>query len=1086
MTFNVKIVIKIASLVLVSSVLFLFSLAYIHYHDLRKTLAVTLSEKATSFIGQKVEIEDLSLSPTTGINLYNIRIKNPEGFAPGDLLTIKKIFLKMKYSRLAWGKFYFDEITVGAPALTLQMDAVGNMNISQKLQELFISKSTLKYQINEFTIRSGSFDFNQNRYIKSENFTLSLKDLSSEAGHKTMLLGDMPFAEGNRVGLDGWIYLKDEPKKLNITLSSGDLTFALLQPLLDRYGIDTKKTKAIFSLNADGDTDKGLQLKSTLEIKEAGFTFLKKDIRTILLDMQAFLNIPDKTLSFENISMQADGVPAATMRGEMKQKDDDLFYVASLRLDRVDLSEFNFLKGIQAGGLVKSDTMHMRGSLKKGFPEVTGDIQLADGSFSSDAAKINGINAQIRFQNQKEISLSAELTANVVNAYGYLFNRPTEVNLLLTANGNPRTIAFQSSGKIVSAGIRTKEGKTGSLEKLAVNIEGTIKDRIIEGNIHLEMAGIQYDTHRIPSLSIHSDVAYQENTIILRNQSIESHDFRITAGSLTMKKAGDAIKVTVEDLNGSYPAKKAGIRNTTLSLNMNTEKKTSPGTLSFSVGEAMFHGIHTGRILGNGQFNNKDFSCSIPAAQIANGKITLSLRGKTSGGPFPLTILSDSENIDISSLSKEALNNSEVPYALTGILKRAVFEGTVLSEESLQGNAEVQAEKVSLIRKDNRKFFQDASLTTRIDFSGEDVSFTVHAGAGKVSAGVSGKAYGLLKKDRQAEMQIHLPELKMTDIRETFWDIFPDNLLYAGLEGSVASDISLQYKAPAVTAGGEITLRNIVLEGENGEFSIGPVNGVVPVAYRKTLISSSDKTVKDGKKINSLDEVRLPSYDRASFGDLSKQYSQEFTGEGYSDLSVGSLSYGFRFLENIHVRIKQEGNVLNIGSFSGNIFGGRLNGSAVVSFADSLNYRAGLHIEGLSLTKLCESIEPIKGYISGKVNGVATLKGEGTGISALIGKAEFWSYSTAAEKTRISKEFLKKIGGPSLKAYLGDRSFDEGFMTLYLQKGFVIFSELEISNTNLIGMKDLSVKVAPFNNRIAIDHLMWTITEAAQRAKDKE
>jgi hypothetical protein len=464
----------------------------------------------------------------------------------------------------------------------------------------------------------------------------------------------------------------------------------------------------------------------------------------------------------------------------------------------------------------------------------------------------------------------------------------------------------------------------------------------------------------------------------------------------------------------------------------------------------------------------------------------LSLRGKTSGGPFPLTILSDSENIDISSLSKEALKISEVPYALTGILKRAVFEGTVLSSESLQGNAEVQAEKVSLIRKDNRKIIQDASLKTIVDFNGEDASFTVHAGAGKVSAGVSGKAYGLLKKDRQAEMQIHLPELKMTDIRETFWDIFPDNLLYAGLEGSVASDISLQYKAPAVTAGGKITLRNIVLEGENGEFSIGPVNGVVPVAYRKTLITSSDKTVKDRKKIDSLDEVKLPSYDRASFGDLSKKYSQEFAGEGYSDLSVGSLSYGFRFLENIHVRIKQDGNVLNIGSFSGNIFGGRLNGSAVVGFADGLNYRAGLHIEGLSLTKLCESIEPIKGYISGKVNGAATLKGEGTGISALIGKAEFWSYSTAGEKTRISKEFLKKIGGPSLKAYLGDRSFDEGFMTLYLQRGFVIFSELEISNTNLIGMKDLSVKVAPFNNRIAIDHLMWTITEAAQRAKDKE
>jgi hypothetical protein len=50
----------------------------------------------------------------------------------------------------------------------------------------------------------------------------------------------------------------------------------------------------------------------------------------------------------------------------------------------------------------------------------------------------------------------------------------------------------------------------------------------------------------------------------------------------------------------------------------------------------------------------------------------------------------------------------------------------------------------------------------------------------------------------------------------------------------------------------------------------------------------------------------------------------------------------------------------------------------------------------------------------------------------------------------------------------------------------VIFRELEISNRNFIGMKDLDMKVAPLNNRIAIDHLMWSIIEAAYRAKKKE
>ncbi len=58
-------------------------------------------------------------------------------------------------------------------------------------------------------------------------------------------------------------------------------------------------------------------------------------------------------------------------------------------------------------------------------------------------------------------------------------------------------------------------------------------------------------------------------------------------------------------------------------------------------------------------------------------------------------------------------------------------------------------------------------------------------------------------------------------------------------------------------------------------------------------------------------------------------------------------------------------------------------------------------------------------------------------------------------------------------------------MDLYLQNGFVIFKDLEISHKNFFGMTDLSIKVTPYSNRIAIDHLMWSITEAAHRAKNK-
>ena len=73
-----------------------------------------------------------------------------------------------------------------------------------------------------------------------------------------------------------------------------------------------------------------------------------------------------------------------------------------------------------------------------------------------------------------------------------------------------------------------------------------------------------------------------------------------------------------------------------------------------------------------------------------------------------------------------------------------------------------------------------------------------------------------------------------------------------------------------------------------------------------------------------------------------------------------------------------------------------------------------------------------------------------------------------------------------MKAYLGDRPFDKGITSLYLKDGYLIFEKLEISNRNLLGLTDLSIKVAPFNNRIGLDHLLWTITEAAERPKSKK
>ena len=418
-----------------------------------------------------------------------------------------------------------------------------------------------------------------------------------------------------------------------------------------------------------------------------------------------------------------------------------------------------------------------------------------------------------------------------------------------------------------------------------------------------------------------------------------------------------------------------------------------------------------------------------------------------------------------------AASTVKMPYNISAGDIKISFKGT-LSNAVYQGNGVVNAKDISVSKMgDKRSILKDSFLNSEFTFRGNDVTFKADTRTGKIVAKISGTVTEFQKQDRMIKAQAHLPEIKITDIRDAFWDIFPDSLLYAGLDGKIASMISLDYGNSILGVTGDIQLSNVLLEGENGEYAVGPINGTLPLSYTKN---------RDREKAPA-----LPSFEHSEYDNLLKYFSQEAIEGDYKRITVDSLRYGFKFLDDITLLVRQKEGVLIIRHGKATVFGGRLNGSALVDISDGFRYRAGFLIKGLSLTQLCDRITPIRGYISGKVDGIAQIKGSGKGISHMIGRADFWTYGTKDEKTTISKEFLKEVGGASLKTYLGDRTYDKGIMGLYIKDGFIIFKELELSNKNLVGIKDLSVKVMPFNNKISIDHLMWTIIEAGHRAKKK-
>lgn len=1100
-----KKIIRITLAVFALLMILVLSFAYIQYRELKKTLVHRISGKATAVIGQKVEIGDLSFSPSAGINLYNLTVRNPEGFAPGELLKIRKIFLKMRHRELLKRKFHFENITVYEPQLTVARDNEGRMNLSEGLINFFKRKPTLTYHIDKFEIESGSFDFNQvktfvsnsgttmdknppfrpfakgvepglpGKIFRNDNINVQVKNLSSNPGIRTSISGHTTLAGSFRIAFGGWAYLKDEPIKLNVSVSARDISPEPLKELLNRSRIGAEKARINFHLSADGDTRRGFLINSEVGIKEAGFTFFKKDVKEILFKMKAFLNIAENSLSLESISLQSGGVTSAVLKGEIKKVKEDFLYTAGLKIGRLDLAAFNLMKDIKVSGIVTSDNLNIRGSFKKIMPEISGAVQLSEGALRSQDTDIGKINARITFPPGKEMAVRAEAAAEISKVKGYALDKPAGAVAQMTARGDMKKAELLSSVNLSPVTMRIKGEKTVHAENLAVNLKSNVSKKAFSGEILLNMKGIRYDTYKIPWLRWNTGFAYSGNIMTFKSPAIEGEDLAISAKKLTAilpeKKTRDAIRIKMEDMNASYPKGKAEIRKTALSLKLNTGGKALSGYLGFSIGEMLFGGFRSGSVQGRGTFDEKYFTLDIPRAEVSGGSMKLSAKGRSSGGPFPLTVTTSAENINLADTSGEALKIADIPYGVSGNIKTVIFEGTASSGGSIKGRAEIEAEKISLINRDKRNIVQGVSLKSGIVFRGNDLDFTSHVNAGKISAGMSGTVNRFMQKDRTITAKIIQPGTNITDIREALWDAFPDSLLYAGLEGSFSGEVTIHSAGSEVKAGGKISVKDFVLRGENDEYSIGPVNGVIPLAYEKT-----------GRP---REELQMRPFARAEFDRLVKEYSEIPPDTGYNKITIGSLRYGFELLKDITLWVKQEGWVLNVDRFSGNIFGGRLNGAAVVAISDGLAYRAGLLVEGMSLTKLCDRIEPIKGYISGRVNGVANIKGSGTGLGELIGKADIWTYSTREEKTKISREFLKKMGGPSVKAYLGDRKFDKGNMIVYLQNGYIIFEELEISNRNFFGIQDLSIKVAPHSNRIAIDHLMWSIVEAAGRAKEK-
>ena len=320
---------------------------------------------------------------------------------------------------------------------------------------------------------------------------------------------------------------------------------------------------------------------------------------------------------------------------------------------------------------------------------------------------------------------------------------------------------------------------------------------------------------------------------------------------------------------------------------------------------------------------------------------------------------------------------------------------------------------------------------------------------------------------RDGSFVFALPWTPIRDLIDPFASMLPGFVREATVNGSVASDGTLILHDGGQLLEGVLRFKDAMLDVPSQKIRVTEINGVFPISLNPS----------GGTPVQIRETA---SFTRKNYPHILKQLGN--APDSGRIINIGGVSFGPLSLGDTKLAINAANGVTTITSIRSSLFEGTLFGTGYVAVQKGLAYRVDLLVNGLSLRRFCASIPKIKDYISGRVDGVISLNGAGKGLT---GFADLWAREGGGEKMLVSKVFLQKLSGKKLSGFFfrNDRAFDHAEISAELEDGFLTFETLDVSNTNLFGVRDLSVTIVPSQNRIALEHLLNSIKQATTRGK---
>jgi hypothetical protein len=334
----------------------------------------------------------------------------------------------------------------------------------------------------------------------------------------------------------------------------------------------------------------------------------------------------------------------------------------------------------------------------------------------------------------------------------------------------------------------------------------------------------------------------------------------------------------------------------------------------------------------------------------------------------------------------------------------------------------------------------------------------------------TGKMVDSLNEKRQ--LQLSMPGISIPVVMNILQPLLPESMSQAKTEGQ--ADL-------------ELTFYNLFYPSQRWSGKLGVLRG----AY-SGMLSQTELNVKEVYGTITIKDDAQSGNPLSSFmGDhlkLSKSIYQKFlssikdfhTSQDSDYLKIGELKYGIIKIEDIDCQLEVDRHELNLKKLTSNIYRGGLYGTGVYSF-EAGDFNISFLFDEISLEAISKSISSEKDYITGRVNGLAWISGQGGDLNTINGPFKFWAINSGKEQRKVGEALLDKLGARERFILGSSRGYDNAEISGYINDGVITFKVFNISNS-ILGFKNLNIQADPRQNSISINHLISVIRELARRA----